>query len=54
MSEAAAELIVLKGAPGVGKSTVAKLLAVRFPASVRLEIDTLRQMVVSDDWTNQE
>ncbi len=47
------DLILLKGAPGVGKSTAAKLLAQRFPSGVRVEVDTLRQMVISVDWTNQ-
>lgn len=47
------DLIVLKGAPGVGKSTAAKLLASHFPTGVRVEVDTLRQMVISVDWTNQ-
>lgn len=48
-----ADLILLKGAPGVGKSTAAKLLAQHFPSGVRVEVDTLRQMVISVDWTNQ-
>lgn len=47
------DLILLKGAPGVGKSTVAKLLAQHFQSGVRIEVDTLRQMVISVDWTNQ-
>ncbi|MFO0833342.1 MAG: AAA family ATPase [Phycisphaerales bacterium] len=47
------DLILLKGAPGVGKSTAAKLLAQHFPSGVRIEVDTLRQMVISVDWTNQ-
>jgi predicted kinase len=47
------DLILLKGAPGVGKSTTAKLLAQHFPSGVRLEVDTIRQMVISVDWTNQ-
>lgn len=47
------DLILLKGAPGVGKSTTAKLLAHHCPSGVRIEVDTLRQMVISVDWTNQ-
>jgi broad-specificity NMP kinase len=47
------DLILLKGAPGVGKSTAARLLAQHFPSGVRVEVDTLRQMVISVDWTNQ-
>jgi len=53
MSAASPDLILLKGAPGVGKSTAAKLLAQHFPSGVRVEVDTLRQMVISVDWTNQ-
>jgi predicted kinase len=53
MTSASADLILLKGAPGVGKSTAAKLLAHHFPSGVRIEVDTLRQMVISVDWTNQ-
>lgn len=46
-------LILLKGAPAVGKSTTAKLLASHFPSGVRIEVDTLRQMVISVNWTDQ-
>jgi broad-specificity NMP kinase len=53
MSTASPDLILLKGAPGVGKSTAAKLLAHQFPSGVRVEVDTLRQMVIAVDWTNQ-
>lgn len=53
MNGASIDLIVLKGAPGVGKSTTAKLLAQHFTWGVRVEVDTLRQMVISVDWTNQ-
>lgn len=47
------DLILLKGAPGVGKSTTAKLLARHFPSGVRIEVDTLRGMVIDVDWTDQ-
>lgn len=53
MSPASADLILLKGAPGVGKSTAAKLLARHFPSGVRFEVDTLRGMVIDVDWTDQ-
>ncbi|MCA9289444.1 MAG: AAA family ATPase [Phycisphaerales bacterium] len=53
LSASLPDLILLKGAPGVGKSTTAKLLAQHLPSGVRVEVDTLRQMVVSVDWTNQ-
>ena len=48
------DIIIIKGAPGVGKSTTSKSLAKFFPGGVRLEVDLIRQMVVSVDWTNQE
>jgi predicted kinase len=47
------DLILLKGAPGVGKSTAAKLLARHFMSGVRIEVDTLRGMVIDVKWTNQ-
>lgn len=53
MSGASHDLILLKGAPGVGKSTAAKLLARHFPSGVRLEVDALRGMVINVNWTDQ-
>lgn len=49
-----ADLILLKGAPGVGKSTAARLIAEHFPSGARIEVDTLRQMVIAVDWKNQQ
>lgn len=48
------DVIIIKGAPGSGKSQTAKSLAAFFPKGVRLEVDTIRQMVISVDWTNQQ
>jgi predicted kinase len=47
------DVIILRGAPGSGKSTTAKLLARRIGVGARLEVDTLRSMVVDVEWTNQ-
>lgn len=47
------DIIILRGAPGSGKSQTAKSLSQFFPKGVRLEVDTIRQMVVSVDWKNQ-
>jgi broad-specificity NMP kinase len=53
MSAAHPDLILLKGAPGVGKSTAARLLAHHFPAGVRIEVDAVRGMVTNVNWTDQ-
>ena len=53
MNTASPDLILLKGAPGVGKSTAAKLLACQFPSGVRIEVDALRGMVIDVNWTAQ-
>jgi len=48
------DIIIIRGAPGSGKSQTAKCLAQFFLKGVRLEIDTIRQMIISVDWTNQQ
>jgi len=48
------DIITIKGAPGTGKTRTSKCLASLFPSGVRLEVDTLRSMVVSVNWTDQE
>jgi broad-specificity NMP kinase len=47
------EVIIIRGAPGSGKSQTAKSLCRYFHEGIRLEVDTVRQMVISVDWTNQ-
>lgn len=47
------DLILLKGAPGVGKSSAARQLAHHFTSGVRIEVDDLRRMVVDVKWTDQ-
>lgn len=47
------DIIILRGAPGSGKSQTAKRLSQFFPKGVRMEIDDLRSMVIFPDWTNQ-
>lgn len=47
------DLILLKGAPGVGKSAAAKCLARHFHSGVRIEVDELRKMVIGVKWTDQ-
>jgi RNase adaptor protein for sRNA GlmZ degradation len=48
------DIIIIRGAPGAGKSQVAKSLSQFFPKGVRVEVDTIRQMVISVDWKNQQ
>ena len=53
MSKTEPDIIIIRGAPASGKSETAKELAKFFPKGVRMEIDNLRSMVISVDWTNQ-
>lgn len=48
------DILVLRGAPGVGKSSAAKCLATLFPGGARVEVDLLRKMIISVEWRNQE
>jgi broad-specificity NMP kinase len=48
------DIIILRGCPGSGKSQTAKSLSQSFPKGVRLEVDTIRNMVISVDWKNQQ
>lgn len=54
MKDDKTDIIILRGCPGSGKSQTAKSLSQFFPKGVRLEVDTLRQMVISVDWKNQQ
>jgi len=47
------DIIILKGAPASGKSQAAKSLTRFFPEGVKIEVDNLRQMVISVNWKNQ-
>lgn len=47
------DIIILRGAPASGKSQSAKSLATFFPKGVRIEVDNLRNMVISPDWKDQ-
>ena len=47
------DVIVIRGAPGAGKSEAAKCLAARLGRGARVEVDTLRSMIVPVTWTDQ-
>ena len=53
MSAPTSDVIVIRGAPGSGKSQAAKCLAARLGSGARIEVDMLRAMVIPVDWTNQ-
>lgn len=48
------DIIIIKGAPGSGKSETAKALSKHYPKGARMEVDTLRNMVISVDWKKQQ
>ncbi len=48
------DVITIRGAPGTGKTQTAKCLEKHFPRGVRMEIDSLRSMIISVEWTNQK
>jgi predicted kinase len=48
------DIIIIRGAPASGKSQVAKSLSKFYPKGVRIEVDTIRQMVIAVDWVNQQ
>jgi hypothetical protein len=54
MQDKQIDIIILRGCPASGKSQTAKSLSKLFPKGARLEVDTLRQMVISVDWKNQQ
>lgn len=53
MNSEKTDIIIIRGAPGSGKTQTAKCLAGFFLKGIRMEIDNLRSMVISVDWTNQ-
>lgn len=47
------DVIIIRGAPGSGKSELGKALARHYPHGARVEVDALRKMVISVNWTDQ-
>jgi len=48
------DVIIIKGAPGSGKSETANILSAHFTKGVKIEVDYLRGMIISVDWENLE
>ena len=48
------EILIIRGAPGVGKSTLASKLRKEFPSGVTVETDHIRAMINSVKWVNTE
>lgn len=53
MDNYSTDIIIIRGAPASGKSQTAKCLAKYFQKGARIEVDNLRNMVISVDWKNQ-
>lgn len=49
-----ADVVIIRGAPGAGKSQAAKALTSLFPRGAKVEVDILRKMVISVNWGNQQ
>jgi broad-specificity NMP kinase len=47
-------LLIIRGAPGVGKSSVGKMLATRYKFGVTIEIDEVRRMINSVSWAGEK
>ena len=47
-------IILLAGAPGIGKSTTARLAAASRRIAAVIEVDEVRKMVCSTDWMDQK
>jgi broad-specificity NMP kinase len=46
-------LIIIRGSPGSGKTEVSKSLEIFFPEGARVEVDKIRDMVISVNWEKQ-
>lgn len=47
------DVIIIRGAPGSGKTELGKALAKHYPQGARVEVDALRKMVIGVNWTDQ-
>jgi len=48
------EIILVRGAPAVGKSSLGRKLRKKFPEGVVVEVDTIRGMINSVNWVQKE
>lgn len=48
------DIIIIRGAPGVGKSTLLKLLKKKYDNGVTVEVDTIRGMINNVKWINKD
>jgi len=46
------DLILVRGAPGVGKTTLGKRLRAHFPQGITIEVDSFKSMVNLLDWND--
>lgn len=53
MSAAAAEVLLVRGAPGVGKSSSARWLRGLLPEGAVIEVDALRGMIAAVQWRDR-
>ncbi len=54
MLESKVELLIVRGAPGAGKSTAVRLLRKMIPGGAIIEVDALRAMIAAVQWVNTE
>ena len=47
------DIIIIRGAPGSGKTELGKALAKHYPRGAKVEVDALRKMVIGVNWTDQ-
>lgn len=47
------DVIIIRGAPGAGKTELGKALAKHYPRGAKVEVDALRKMVIGVNWTDQ-